>query len=276
MADGRILVIVIRTPNSDRYLPIDTMLKNDKRFELEYIEASMTPTYHDVRSRNIAYSTEIFEYFQGRKLTPAEIGCADSHNKARKLIQNQSDGGIILEDDARIINIDSFFAIASKFISSQNLNRSILNLTGFRQIGLENSNHELQKNDRYIKLWGSPDLAVSYALTKKAATELLKTNQPIIDVSDWPATQCNYFVPLIPVVRHGDFNTLSLIDSSASNFRNNSSLGRDLQGLFFLKFFMKKPKYVNLIDFINTVYIKRIKWRADILKIKICLEVLNK
>ena len=111
MADGKLLVVVIRTPKSDRYLPIESLFKDDQRFKLEYIEASMTPSYSEVSNRNIAYSTEIFEYFQGRKLTPAEIGCADSHNRARALIKSHTGGGVILEDDARIINIVSFLSI---------------------------------------------------------------------------------------------------------------------------------------------------------------------
>jgi len=275
MADGKLLVIIIRTPNSDRYLPIETMLKNDKRFEIEYIEASMTPTYHDVRSKNIAYSTEIFEYFHGRKLTPAEIGCADSHNNARQIIQNQSDGGIIVEDDARIINVDTFFEMASKFLLSQNFNQSILNLTGFRQIGLEHSSNELPKNNRYIKLWGSPDLAVSYALTKKAAIELLKSNQPIMNVSDWPATECKYFVPLIPIVHHGDFITSSLIDSTESNFRNDKTFSKKLLKFTLIEFINNKPNDVKISDLIRFVYVKSFKWRLDYIKVKLKLGFIN-
>lgn len=275
MADGKLLVVVIRTPNSDRYRPIESILKNDKRFELEYIEASMTPTYHDVKIRNIAYSTEIFEYFHGRKLTPAEIGCANSHNKARELIQNRPEGGIIVEDDARITNVDSFFEMVSKFLSSQKLNNSILNLTGFRQIGLVHSSTEIPKNNRYVKLWGSPDLAVSYALTKKAATELLKSNQPIIDVSDWPATKCNYFVPLIPNVNHGDFYTSSLIDYTKSNFRNKINYPKKILKFTLIKFFTKKPSGVNITDVIRFAYMKSFKWRVDYIKVKLNLEFMN-
>jgi hypothetical protein len=83
MAEGKLLVVVIRTPKSDRYLPIESLFKDDQRFKLEYIEASMTPSYSEVSNRTIAYSAELFEYFQGRKLTPAEIRqkAIDDRNK---------------------------------------------------------------------------------------------------------------------------------------------------------------------------------------------------
>ena len=272
MANGKLLVVVIRTPKSDRYLPIESLFKNDQRFKLEYIEASMTPSYSEVSNRRITYSTEIFEYFQGRKLTPAEIGCADSHNRARDLIKSHVDGGVIMEDDARIINIDSFYMMATDFLSSQNLNLSILNLTGFRGIGLETLRNKSMEKNRCVKLWGRPDLAVSYALTNKAAAELLKSNQPIIDVSDWPDVKCNYFVPLRPPVKHGDTTTSSIIDSTKLSFRVNESLYRKLWQLTFIVYFNKRPKGVNLLDLIRVIYGKRIKWRYDYFKVKFQLE----
>ena len=271
MADGKLLVVVIRTPKSDRYLPIESLFKDDQRFKLEYIEASMTPSYSEVSNRSIAYSTEIFEYFQGRKLTPAEIGCADSHNRARDLIKSHTGGGLILEDDARIINIDSFFIMVTEFLSSQNSKSSILNLTGFRNIGLKASKNRSTSNNRYIKLWGNPDLAVSYALTQMAAAQLLNSNTPIMGVSDWPHSKCYYFVPLIPLVRHGDKNTQSIIDSTKNNFRISKSLTKKLIDFLFIKFFINKPKSIKFFGFIRYIYIEKINWHVDYFRIKIRL-----
>jgi hypothetical protein len=268
MVDRKLFVVVIRTPNSDRYQPIKALLENDKRFELEYLEASMTPTYPDVNSRHIEYSTEIFEFFHGRKLAPAEIGCADSHNRARKLIQNREDGGIILEDDARITNVDSLFNMAVNFLSSEKLNCSILSLTGFRQIGLKNSTEQLIEINKYIKLWGTPDLAVSYVLTNKSADELLKSNQPVKDVSDWPITKCKFFVPIVPLVQHGGLNDNSLIDSTQSNFRNYESFVNKVIKLMFIKYLIKRPKGLTIFHYLGIVYGKKIKWRYDYIRVK--------
>ena len=275
MVDRKLFVVVIRTPNSDRYQPIKVLLENDKRFEVEYLDASMTPTYVDVTSKGIAYSTEMFEYFHGRKLAPAEIGCADSHNKARKLIQNREDGGIILEDDARITNVDALFAMAINFLSSEKLNYSILSMTGFRQIGLRNSSEQLLEINKYIKLWGNPDLAVSYALTTKSAAELLKSNQPVKDVSDWPVTKCKYFVPIIPLVQHGELNNNSLIDSTLSNFRDDESFVTKVMNLMFIKYLIKRPKGLTILLYFRMIYGKKIKWRFDYLKVKFQLEYMK-
>jgi GR25 family glycosyltransferase involved in LPS biosynthesis len=271
MAEGKLLVVVIRTPKSDRYLPIESLFKDDQRFKLEYIEASMTPSYSEVSNRTIAYSAELFEYFQGRKLTPAEIGCADSHNRARDLIKSHADGGVIMEDDARIINIDSFFKMATDFLLSQKSKLSILNLTGFRNIGLETSRNRSMSNNRYVKLWGYPDLAVSYALTQRAAGELLKSNTPIMGVSDWPHSKCYYFVPLIPLVLHGDKSTQSIIEPSKNTFRVGKSLTKKLIDFLFIKFFINKPKNIKLINFIRYIYIEKINWHVDYFRIKIKL-----
>ena len=275
MANGKLLVVVIRTPKSDRYLPIESLFKDDQRFKLEYIEASMTPSYSEVSNRRITYSTEIFEYFQGRKLTPAEIGCADSHNRARDLIKSYATGGVILEDDARIINIDSFFIMATEFLSFQNSKLSILNLTGFRNIGLEASKNRSTNNNRYIKLWGSPDLAVSYALTQKAAGELLKSNTPIIGVSDWPHSKCYYFVPLIPLVQHGDKNTQSIIDSAKNNFRVSNSFVRKISDLLFIKYIFNGQHNIDLFQYMRSAYWDKITWHVDYVRIKLRLGLIN-
>ena len=275
MADGKLLVVVIRTPKSDRYLPIESLFKDDQRFKLEYIEASMTPSYSEVSNRSIAYSTEIFEYFQGRKLTPEEIGCADSHNRARDLIKSYASGGVILEDDARIINIDSFFIIATDFLSSQNLKSSILNLTGFRNIGLVTSRNRSTNNNRYTKLWGCPDLAVSYALTQRAAGELLRSNTPIIGVSDWPHSKCYYFVPLIPLVRHGDKGTQSIIDPAKNNFRASNSFVRKISDLLFIKYIFNRQHNINLSQYTRSIYWDRITWHIDSVRIKLRIGLMN-
>jgi GR25 family glycosyltransferase involved in LPS biosynthesis len=275
MANRKLLVVIIRTPNSDRYLPIETLIKNDNRFELEYVEASMAHSYQDVSMMNIAYSTEIFEYFNGRKLTPAEIGCADSHNKARQLIVRRKIGGVIFEDDARIISINKFYFMATNFLTSQVSNPSVLNLTGLSKKNNEISNNEVSNNISYMKLWGTPALAVSYVLTACAASHLLRSNIPIKDVSDWPITKCTYFVPLMPQIRHGDFNTVSLIDATNSDFRNNRSKLSKLLDLSIFKFLFKKPDSVNIFNYFQVIYVKRFVWYVDHIKYKLLIRLVR-
>jgi len=264
----RIFVVIIRTPNSNRSLKIENLLKNDNRFEVQCIEASMTPNMSDVTRMNIDYSTKVFEFFWGRKLIPAEIGCADSHNRARKLIQDKPNGGVILEDDARIFDIDSFFATVTYFLKNNRSNLSVLNLTGFRKINLELVKISLKNKNNYFRLLGRPDLAVSYALTQPAALELLNSNSPITTVPDWPVSMCRYFVPLIPIVIHGDTNNRSFIDRDEKNFRVSKTLKSKLLDLLFLSYIRNKPTGLKLSLFITYVYKDRIFWHLDYLRIK--------
>jgi GR25 family glycosyltransferase involved in LPS biosynthesis len=268
MSVDRIFVVIIRTPNSDRSLVIEDLLKNDSRFEIRYIEASMTPNFSDVTRMNIDYSTKVFEYFWGRKLTPAEIGCADSHNKARKLIQDKPNGGVILEDDARIFDIDSFFTTVEYFLKNNRTNLSVLNLTGYRKLNLELVKVNSNNKSKYIRLLGKPDLAVSYALTKPAAFELLNSNSPITTVADWPVSKCNYFVPLIPIVIHGDSNSRSFIDYDEKNFRVSKNLKSKLFDFTFISYVLKKESSIKLGLYITYVYKDRICWYLDYIRMK--------
>jgi hypothetical protein len=108
-----------------------------------------------------------------------------------------------------------------------------------------------------------------------AAAQLLNSNTPITGVSDWPATQSNFFTPLIPLVWHGDLTTLSLIDTTKSNFRGNESLAKKLSILFLVNFYIKRPKGVSFSRYIRIVYGKRIKWRADCIKTRLLFEIMH-
>jgi GR25 family glycosyltransferase involved in LPS biosynthesis len=254
MADIKLLVIVIRTPNSDRYLPIETLLKNDKRFEIEYVEASMTPSYHDVRSRNIAYTAEIFEYFHGRKLAPPEIGCADSHNRARSLIQYSSSGGVILEDDDRIIDVDLLYEVSLLFLNSNQGSKSILTLTPFNKL-IKNQNKKI----KIIRILGTSDLAVAYALTPSAAKTLIRVNQPIVSVADWPKSTCKFYITNIRSIAHGDLNTNSTIIVDEKDYRNNYAFKLKLNQ-FFLLTMHKRPPSLKFYDYFYEIFMKRIFW----------------
>ena len=262
MLNEKLQVVVIRTPYSKRYLQIDALLGSDSRFELKYIEASMARTYQDIIDLKIAYSTEIFEFLNGRKFTPAEIGCADSHNRAREIIKQHSLGGIILEDDARIVNIDNFYKIVLDFLQSKN-DYSILNLTPY-----SNLSKRYTDKVKILRIYSAPDLAVSYALTPKAAGLLLDANQPINTVADWPLTKCNFYIPNLQVVVHGDPDTNSFIANDQDNFREKySTIFKIIQFLCIPYFTRKIP--IKFKDYINFVYLRRIVWNSEKIRLKV-------
>ena len=264
MADGKLLVVIIRTPKSDRYLPIESLIKDDQRFNLEYIEASMTPSYSEVSNRSISYSSEVFEYFQGRKLTPEEIGCADSHNRARKIIKNNRFGGVILEDDARIIDIDLLFQEVNMFLNVKKNTASVLNLTGFRNLS-KKKGYQIS----FTRILTQPDLAVGYALNSLASHYLLNANYPITNVADWPRSKCNYYVSSLRQVIHGDLHTKSLIDINELGFRSRPKKNLKFMNFFFTLFLKKRPEEITFKNYFFNVIIPSTLWRTE--KIRLIL-----
>jgi hypothetical protein len=264
MADGKLLVVIIRTPKSDRYLPIESLIKDDQRFNLEYIEASMTPSYSEVSDRSIAYSSEVFEYFQGRKLTPEEIGCADSHNRARKIIKDNHFGGIILEDDARILDIDLLFQEVNMFLNVKKNTASVLSLTGFRNLSKKKGSQI-----SFTRILTQPDLAVGYALNSSASHNLLNANCPITNVADWPQSKCNYYVSSLRKVIHGDLDTKSLIDTNELGFRSRPRKNLKFRNFFFILFLKKSPGEITFKNYFLNVIIPSILWRTE--KIRLIL-----
>lgn len=264
MLNGKILVVVIRTPNSNRYMPIESQLKCDDRFKIQYVEASMASNYSDLSLKNISYSPEKFELFNGRKLSPAEIGCADSHNRARKLIQSNSSGGVILEDDARIKDIDLFYNSVSIFLAQKSNSYSILNLTGFRNLYSKSS-----KLTSYNRIFAYPDLAVGYALTALAALVLHQANLPISNVADWPRSCCKYYVPNFVSIIHGDSNTKSLIDLNTRFIRSKPKISFKLKQFAVMLFFFKLRNRVTFSEYFSVVVLTRFLWHFE--KIRLIL-----
>jgi GR25 family glycosyltransferase involved in LPS biosynthesis len=264
MSDERILVVVIRTPYSDRYKPIEALLRDDYRFRIQYVEATMAYSYRDLLSKNISFSHEKFELYYGRKLSPAEIGCAESHNSAREVIQSSLSGGVILEDDARIKNVDQFYNSVSNFLAQKSNSYSILNLTGFRNLNLKS-----YKAKSYYRIFVNPDLAVGYALTTLAASALHNANLPISGVADWPRSHCKYYVPNFVCINHGDSNTSSLIDSNSSFIRVKAKFNFKLKQFIRILFFFKLKDRVTLSEYFSNVLSTRVLWHIE--KIRLTL-----
>lgn len=128
MQEDQLLVIIIDTPNSNRSQPLLDIFNSDPRFDIVRLPACMLNTEEDVENQNIKVSLEAFDFFHARLMSPQEIGCAISHNRARQLLANSFRGGVVLEDDARITNLDSFYEIAVNFLKSQSEKSSVLSL----------------------------------------------------------------------------------------------------------------------------------------------------
>lgn len=263
MHENQLLVVVIETPKSSRSKALLDSLQSDTRFKVDCIPAYMLNSYSDIINNEIVFDVGLFEYIQGRKMYPQELGCAVSHNQARSLIASSSNGGVILEDDARILDLDSFYRLSVTFLREHKFTSSILSLTGYRNLGLLNSNIVKIPSRNIVSLFGKPDLAVGYAITPFAGRDLIGANTPISTVSDWPETKSHYSALLCPVVKHGDFSTGSVILMDRADLRMQSHFFHKMKMFFSPKHIMFVSSKIGLRGYIEKVYLERIFWRLD-------------
>jgi len=258
MQGGQLLVVIIDTPDSNRSQPLIRSLGSDSRFNVVRLPACMLNAYSDVDAKNIEVNLETFQFFQGREMSPQEIGCATSHNRARHLLANSLIGGVVLEDDARITDVDSFYTTAIKFLKNQSGALSILSMNEFRASSSLAFNKEGSQ-----RLLGTPFLAVSYAATPIAAETLCTANEPIRTVSDWPRTRIKYFSLYKPLILHEGNNGLSTIDVARELNRRGLTITKKLAQFSFIPFFVSKPINTSLDTYIFEVYWSRVTWHID-------------
>jgi hypothetical protein len=264
----QIPVVILKTPEVDRSQVLEELLKNQKFFQVELIKSTMAKTFIDIDRHFIKYELEEFNLLEGRELRPSEIACANSHNLARDIIANTTCGGIILEDDARFLDLDYLYLTVSSFLQNKLNEKAILNLTGFYGKTTSTSNC-----NKIHKLFGAPDLAVGYALTPSAASELIRSNSPIKYVADWPDSKCRFYVPINPPINHGDENTSSIIAKDKIDFRKTNRY-------FVIKLFFSrvlKPNLTNnriaLFMYFRYQLLRRIYFHLDSLMISLILRM---
>ena len=261
-------IVILKTPNVNRSRIIEESLRKQKYFQVELLKSTMAKTFTDLDSCFIKYELEEFNLLEGRELIPSEIGCANSHNIARNIIANTTFGGIILEDDARFINLDNLYLIVSSFLQHQIGKKAILNLTGFKNKSITSSNFS-----KVHRLLGAPDLAVGYALTPHAASELTRSNSPIKYVADWPDSNCRFYVPLNPLVKHGDENTPSIITSGLIDFRKTNR--KIVIKLFFckiLKIYLTNNR-IGFLKYFRYQFLRRIYFHLDSLVLNLIIRM---
>jgi GR25 family glycosyltransferase involved in LPS biosynthesis len=206
----KLLIVVIATPNSSRFLKLNEQLAYSDRIDLVYVPAVMYLKCNSNFSQDI--DLEFMQSFYARSILDGEIGCSISHNLARGLIAENVSGGVILEDDARIIDMDRFIGTASKFLE-RTKESAILNLSTHKSVSDSYVDFLSQSlSCKYVKSIGPTPLALAYALSQQAALKLLKVNNPIRYLADWPKSSVSFFFSKFPSVAHGDFNVPSIID----------------------------------------------------------------
>ena len=242
MPKSELLVVIIETPNSCRSQPLLNSLASDQRFNVVRLPAHMYGSYSEVENKNIEVNSELFQILHRRRMSPQEIGCAISHNVARQLISNSGEVGIVLEDDARIIDMSNFFDSVTDVLSEIPDSFGVLSLTHAVRT---NMSGQIPERIKAIRIYSNPPLAVAYAITPNAASQLVSKNTPVAYVSDWPDSNVKYFCLNKALVNHGDENTKSTIDLYYDMNRTNRNWIFSFQKWFLIHYFFHARKIVS-------------------------------
>jgi hypothetical protein len=258
-----ILLLVISEKNSQRSKNLTKKLNEVNDFKMTRVDAVMTRNSEQLQESEVNYDQDKARYYLGRNMLPSEIGCAASHNIARKLISESPWGGVILEDDARIPDLDLFSSLVTDFLEKNKGGAAILSLAGWKPKSFDyESDYEISREVTQIRLLGHPPLALAYALTPLAAQLLYKSNRTIFQVSDWPKSKCRYFVTSSIVVYHGDQQTQSIIDPEGSDSRKRPDITSRLRVLFLWQMFSKSAGF-SAKEYFFAVWLQKVKWYAD-------------
>ncbi len=263
MKYSRLSVFIIETPNSIRSVPLKNSLVGDPRISVHTIEASMISTQLELEKSAIKFEMEYFWALTNRYLSLPEIGCANSHNMARLRCSLLDIGGVILEDDARILDLDNFVKSSLFFLEKFNGTSSILSLTHSPGIKRVKKSRDIS---RLVGLFGDAPLAVAYAITPLAACRLLHANDPVKFVSDWPEIEVKNYCLLEPPVSHGDSSTQSTIDPSGVLGRSGRSLQNTFRKITLLDYFFRAKSYVKFSSYFSFNVLKPVRIHVDSLR----------
>ena len=255
LSDGqKIPLFIIKIPNNPRSNKLVETLSKSKIFELIIFPAVMyqsSMTEYDV-------DYEFQRSLYGKKLSNGEIGCAISHCDIQTQLADSLIGGVILEDDARIPNLERFEAAVTTFLISKRSSASILSLLPW--------DHTVKKIDAidlnidFHKLFGQTPLNVGYALTQKAALELSTSNLKYAFLPDWPPNNANFFTTLSGVLIHGDKDTSSVLDLYG---RNKLPRRYGLQKFLIYPYIKNRKYFSSLFRYMKIMILPSITWRID-------------
>ena len=262
-------VLIITERKSPRSKTLVEKLKEVENIDVVLVDASITPTYELCHEFDISYSQKHARISTGRELSPGEIGCAHSHNVARKIISNSKFGGVILEDDARICNTEIFRNSVMTFLRTKNAEASVLSLAGWKPRSLSENQHNAKNRVVEIsKLFGVPPLAVGYALTPLAAKMLFDANSPVNSTADWPISECSYSVTNEILIFHGDNQTASIIDGGEGSVRVRPTFAKRLRVFLFLDFCLNRSKELDFRTYFTQVWLMKFYFYIDAVRMK--------
>ena len=252
-------LIIITVPNSSRIEPLLKQLNSSSLFNIIQFPAVMFDGSDHKFSPNYKKQKIIY----ARNLSNGEIGSAISHQMVQKTYMSMNVPCVVLEDDARIPNLENFESVVTSYIEKHSNDKSILSLVPWKP--KDKSTQNLDSVPEVIGLSGSTPTTVAYVITPTSMRELSDSNSDFSFLPDWPPNTIKFYTTIHGVVNHGDSNTTSLIDSIG---RKKTKRSKNLLKLTFLPFIANRSSFVNIWDYYNICIKPSITWRIDSFKIK--------
>lgn len=251
-------VIILTVPGSDRGDRLNEALALCKNVEIVKFEAIMFNKGMKVYRPNYEKQRVLY----GRNLSDGEIGCAISHVMIQGMSYTESKPIVVLEDDARIIDVQRFEAIISEFIDRHGQDDAVMSLLPWNHKDSD-SGRENGKDD-IIKLIGSTPLTVGYVITPKAMESLSKANFDFSYLPDWPPTDTQFFITKNGFIQHGDEQTGSLIDQTG---RVKTGKLRVMIRYSCLPYVLNRKLFSSFREYFKFAILPSITWRIDKIRI---------
>ena len=252
-------LIIITVPNSARIEPLLKQLHPSTLFEVIQFPAIM----YDGSDHKFSPNYKKQKVIYARKLSNGEIGCAISHQLVQKTYMSINSPCVILEDDARIPNLEIFELVVSRFLKNHSNDKSILSLVPWKNGNTSPLQFDLPPE--IIGLSGSTPTTVAYVITPKSMKEMSNSNFDFSFLPDWPPNSVKFYTTIHGVVTHGDSYTSSLIDSVG---RKKANRLQNLSKLTFLPYVVNRNLFANISEYFKICIKPSFTWRIDSLKIR--------
>jgi hypothetical protein len=248
-----IKVILLSVPNSERVLPLEGALKNSNRFDVNKFEAVMYNTSMSKYTPNFKKQKVLYS----RVLSNGETGCTISHQLIQKEYSLQANPVVILEDDARIPNLDDFEMVVQQFIEAHGEEDAVLSLLPWNSAFVK---PQQRAGLSIISLTGNSPLTVGYVITPKAMASISALNSDFSYLPDWPPTETKYYITNKGVINHGDDSTTSLIDQTG---RVKTKKINKLFRLTCIPYLLNRKMFSSFGEYFSFAVKPSFTWRID-------------
>jgi len=249
-----IKVVVVTVPNSNRVLPLESELKKARHLEVIKFDAVMYHRQIENFQPNFIKQKTLYS----KELSNGEIGCAISHQNIQARYMDNQECIIVLEDDARILDIELFEKLSREFIYTYGQSDAVLSLLAWNDS--VNVHNEKTDDHKIVRLAGRTPLTVGYVITPSAMRSLSRANADFSYLPDWPPTKTKFYITRSGVIQHGDGITESLIDKSGRKKLNR------LNSLFkftMIPYLVSREQFSGISEYLSFAVKPAFTWRID-------------